>query len=1024
MVPIHNHTQYSALDGLATCEEIAERVAELNFHSCGITDHDLVAGHYDFYQTLTDKGIKPLLGVETYQSPVNRRTNYGFRNDPQSKEKADNFHLILVAMNDTGLRNLWAMNTEAHATGFYYNGRVDWELLKKYNEGIICTSACALSMLSQSIKGNFRLESPERILNRYLDIFGDRFYIELGTYGSDFQRQANEGLVSLAREKSVPLVYANDAHYANPNQYTLHETVLCMQYREKLKDRTEPHHVPDLYIMDEKEVEKQLGYLDWADIDAAIEGSEEISNRCDVKFPGRRKRTPVFVPESRWSTTKDMFFDILREGYDKKVVGKVKDEKPYLERLEHEVKVITKADLIEYMMVSYDLVESSRKQGILVGPGRGSVGGSLVAFLLGITQVDPIRYGLIFERFYNVGREGSLPDIDIDFPKNRRDRVKALLAKKYGKEYVSELGTALTIHGKAGIRKLSVTRSIPKPDTDAICKMIDKAVDAGLQPDWDSIKKVGGADLQKLIDKHPFLFRDAEELHKRIFSYGVHASGVIVSDEPLGTSFPLRWVANDKKLVTQWDMRVADKLGFMKNDVLAVRNLDTLQEVNNLLRGQGKKAIDWWSLQYHSHPNEMWEQLDRGRTVGIFQVEDGKQAKELANQIKPRSVEDLALLVAVNRPGPLRQVLGEKELYALQPFKDILSETGNRMVYQEQIIAMFTRLGYSPEEADHIRNIMGKKKTAEMQKEHERFMQYAFNFYEKTDVGGGKESLYLTEALWGNVTNFAKYAFNKSHSVAYGIIALATLYAKHHYPREFILASMRTADKNERYRYVEEAKRMGIEFFSVDLNESEEETSLAENGIRYGFADVKNVGKGPAKWLVKNRPFKDWDDVLVKAQESERKITLPNGTRMVGIKAPQVQILRDLSEKSGNELLDLEEELLGVAISDKSARILEDYSKEIDTECTPLYEAIEPGIYTIAGVVKAIKKTKTKQGKEMAWVTIESGGDTRDIAVWSDELKKLSFVWRNRQAVVANVRVNDRGTSLINAKPLFAKTGD
>lgn len=583
MVPVHTHTRNSALDGLATSDEIAERCAEINVEAVACTDHDVVAGHPDFYRTIHAAGLKPILGIETYQTPDSRFANYGFRSNPTTKDKADNFHLILVAMNNQGLRNLYAMNSAAHRDGFYYNARVDWELLERYNEGIICTSACALSMLSQSVMGNPYVPDMDDVIGRYLSIFGDRFYVELSTYSEQFQREINEDLIMIARNYGVPLIYANDAHYAFSKQYDLHETVLCMQYAEKQADRTEPHHAPDLYIMDESEIERSFNYLPNEVVYEALDNTDDLASRCDVTIATWKKHTPVFIPEKGWNDTKDMLFDLAAEGYQRRIIDKGRDSNVYMDRFKMEMEVVRKAELGDYFLMVRDVIKYAKNKGYLVGPGRGSVGGSLVAYCLDIHQIDPVKYGLLFERFYNIGREGSLPDIDVDFPTFARDDILAYLKKKYGEDKVAPIGTVSTLQGRAAIQKLGRTLDIPYGDTTKISKIIEQAIQSGQMPNWAFIWKKVGHELKPYVAKYPVLFDYAERLYGHPFAYGVHPSGIIISDEPLAEVFPLRWHAKDKKLVTQWDMTEADKLGQMKLDALGLRNLDSLMAFNEIL---------------------------------------------------------------------------------------------------------------------------------------------------------------------------------------------------------------------------------------------------------------------------------------------------------------------------------------------------------------------------------------------------------------------------------------------------------
>lgn len=413
-------------------------------------------------------------------------------------------------------------------------------MLERYNEGIIATSACGLGLLSQALRGNSYAGDPDKVLSRYLEIFGERFYLELSTYGEVWQHNLNQQLEQMAEANSIGVVYANDAHYAYPGQYQLHETVLCMQYQQKVSQLTDAHHLPDLYIMDENEVEKALSsHLGWTTVSDAIENSDAIADKCNVTFPGRKLHVPVFIPDHRkWSNTREMLFDLASDGYREKIIEKGIDSDEYIQRFKDELKIIFEANLVDYFLIVRDFIAHASSSGYLVGPGRGSVGGSLVAFLLGITKIDPIKYGLIFERFYNAGRAGSLPDIDTDFPTFGREFVRDYLLDKYGEEYVADIGTVTTYQGRNAIQKLGNVMEIPFNDTKKISEIIEGAIESGLQPDWKTLNKLGNLDPWRA--KYPDLFDYAEQLFGNTFTYGIHASGILISDEPLNATFPLR----------------------------------------------------------------------------------------------------------------------------------------------------------------------------------------------------------------------------------------------------------------------------------------------------------------------------------------------------------------------------------------------------------------------------------------------------------------------------------------------------
>jgi DNA polymerase-3 subunit alpha len=1020
--PLHNHTNYSLLDGLSTPEDIANRAKDLGFEAVGCTDHDVVAGHIEFFQTVSDAGLKPLLGIETYQAPVHRSENYGAQRDKVTKEKIDNFHLILLAMNNTGLENLWQMNTEAHRTGFYYHGRVDWELLEKYNEGIVCTSACGGGLLPQMIQQGDTDKAGE-VLRRYLDIFGDRFYIELGTYPEDWQKELNVNLLDYASIFGVPVVYGNDAHYARPDQYDLHEAVMALQMGTKLKDPDRMSHEPDLYIMSAEDVRAHLDYLPQSAIDDAINNTDAIAAMSDVTLPGRRNRIPVFMPDKRWGTSRDMLYDLAVEGFMEKVAG-INDEE-YMARFKKEIEVIFDAGLTDYFLIVRDyIVNFAKVENILVGPGRGSAGGSLIAYLLGITDLDPIKYGLIFERFYNAGRETGLPDIDTDFPKNRRDDVFQYILSKYGPDYVANLPTLGRMQSKSAIKDMGRVLSISMNDTAKISDILDQTIKQGLQADsWEEIEEAVGEELKPWEDKYPTLFEYAKALHKHIRTYGVHASGVVISDEPLSKTYPLKWNAKQQKMVAQFDMEVADEFGFMKMDLLSLRNLDTLDEVNNILRSQGQDEIDFYAIQHMEHDPGVFELLEKGLTVGIFQIEDGGLAKQIAKSLKPSSIDDLGVIVAMNRPGPLLAGAydtymhgknGGEVHYAHPYLADILERTFGVFLYQEQVIEFMTQIGYNLFEADDVRSIMGKKKVEKVTAEYDRYLPRALEHMDRATA----------DEIWQMLVNFSRYGFNKSHAIAYAIIMLMVLYTKYHYPVEFLTAGIRTVDKDHVKRYINEARRMGIDVLPPKIGQAQTQVAAVDGKIVYGFENIKFFGPGPAKWLVEHQDsFANVDELRELLQVE--KVELPNGSRRVALDSRKVDFLERLGAFSVNGYepdLDLEEELLGVALSDTSATILDDHREEIDKLCSTFEDLDEAGEYTIAAIVRDVREAKTRKNQKMYYVTLEDGHSNEiELAVWSDVYKRLDFMFRRRTAGLFHVKVTDRGKSLLNARALYRR---
>jgi len=1025
--PIHNHSNYSRLDGLSTVEEIAKRATELEISAIGLTDHDVVSGHVAFYKAMTNADIKPILGVETYQAPESRLINAGSNNDKATGNKIDNFHLILLAQNNEGLKNLWRMNTESHRSGFYYHGRVDWDLLNRFGEGVICTSACASGMLSSYIRQE---KNYDDLIKNYLKAFGDRFYIELSTYDAEFQHDLNKELVSISKKWGIPTVYGNDAHYAFPDQYDLHETILAIQYNQKLAELTEPHHSPCLYIMDEADVRKHLSYLDPSIVDDAIKNTIEIADSINVSLPAYRDRTPTFIPDKQWQNSWDMFFDVVKAGYEEKIIERGLHSEVYFQRLQKELEVIKSANLYDYFLIVRDYVLWAKNNNIVVGPGRGSIGGSLVAYLVDITGIDAVKYDLIFERFYNKGRAKSRPDIDSDFSTKGRDRVKEYVADKYGKKYVSDLGTVIGLKSKGAINDLGRVMGVSIPEVRKIAGIIDKTTVAGIQSDWETIYDVEGKSLAPYRKQYPQMFSWAERLYDHVRGYGIHASGLIVGDEELDGVFPMRWVAKDKKLVSQWPMETAEEFGYMKMDFLGLRTLDTLEEINNILIEKGIDPIDYESLPDSEFPIEMWETLDRGLTVGLFQIEDGGMAKSIAKKMKARSVSDLGDLLALNRPGPLesgdvdkyiRGRNGEVVSYLNSFVENVTRDTYGVFLYQEQIIQFMTQIGYSLEEADNFRSVMGKKKATEVTKEKKLFVEKASNYMSEGNV----------LEIWNKIENFSRYGFNKSHAIGYGMILLRTLYAKWKYPDAFILGGIRTVEKSDNKRYLSEARKMGIGVFPPDINLSSNQTCITEDGIRFGFSDIKYFSNTSASWIIQNRPFSNYDVLISKIQEN--KTTLPNGVKRVALTSKHLSILNMIGamdrmegcpilEVEDHERIQAEEEYIGVAFSDKTAMILGQYEEEIEDVCSPISKIDGPGEYAVAGVVTEVRDAVAKTGKKYTVFTVKDI-DEYELRIYIWEPESWKFMLRKGVIGIFQVKITEKfdGATFKTARLLLNK---
>lgn len=1026
-VPLHQHSHYSIFDGYATIEEILDRVQEIGSDAVALTDHGTVAGHVEFYRKAVDRGIKPILGIESYQAR-DSRLNHHKTDLRGNRPEGDRSHLIIIAYNQTGLDNLWTLSTRAYTEGFYHKPRVDWEIMEQHNEGLIVTSACLGGKVSSAI---MKESNPEPLLDQYLKIFGERFFIELHTYDSDTQREVNAELVRLGQKKGIPFVYATDAHYACADQYHNHETFVNMSMRKKISE-VERNHPPSLWIMDEQGIRDALSYLPKSVIEESISNTHAIADMCEVELPMKRKRIPSWGDEGT-----DRFVSLVEKGYYDKVAH-LDTEGQYMERVEKEMETILDADLVDFFLIEHLVNEYADTSGVVRGPGRGSVGGSLVAYLLGITDIDPVQYGLIFERFYNKGREkGGLPDIDTDFAIEDREKIKQFMRDTFGEDCVTHIGTVMKLHGKSAIERVGKYLEIPMREIEDIKAIVDSTTDAGLMADWDDIMEVG--ELQGWIAKYPDLFSLAGDLHGRIFASSVHASGFVVGDEPLAAVCPLRIDKSagrkEGEIATQFDMHEVESLGFMKLDFLALKNLSILKETKDLIKRD--YDVDWDFKNLHHIPDleneEFWTLLDRGLTVGVFQVEDGGIAKKIAARMKCRNIEDLAVLVALNRPGPLRA--GYVDMYldrregadyeVLHPFiADIVEDTYGVFVYQEQVISLFTKMGFSLEEADDVRRIMGKKKVKEMEEFYPQYMERAKDHMDEKSAN----------ELWQELLGFSKYAFNKAHSVAYGIITLWTLWTKYKYSAEYLLACIRKEDKREDMpRFIAEAQRMGTKVNSPDINKSMFETDIIDGEIYLGLKDVKGVSKG-AEWVIENRPFTSFDEMLetLDAQnkdflkdKKEGKVDGPSPKQRLGANKAKALFnsgaFDEIEDRqiSKREKRVFEKELLGIILTNDAPKILDKYKEVIAEECSDYSELRSSnGKHLIAGEIKSVRITKTKKGQDMAWVTIEYGDQTAEFAAFEQQLLSYSDIMEECTPVLAMLKSNNRGINLVSMEEL------
>lgn len=907
-VHLHAHSEYSPLDGLSKIPEMVAEVVADGGQALAVTDHGFCTPHPELQKECERAGLKPIFGMEGYFVPDrHRRPREWFETeegrivedgdttvDPKKKiRKTDSqevrseyTHITLWAMTQAGLRNLWAMSTEAHLEGFYGNPRLDWDTLTRLNEGVLASTGCLRGMVPQAIlKGDLGLAREH--LSRLLAIFGDRLYVEIHTNHLEEQVKVNQALVDLAREMGVPLLAAVDSHYAKAEDAGVHRAWLAMQTNKDLTDDTslfaggQPYH-----MLTTSEVIDALSYLGDDVVLEAVTNTAALASRCQATVHGATT-TPTYSkpsPEHPDPVERDKqrLIDLCLANWERKIVGKAKPEQVYADRFEREMRLLIDKKFCGYFLVVWDYVHAAKtrpvEEGgpILVGPGRGSGGGSLVAYLADITEIDPVDANLLFERFLTEGRT-SLPDFDIDFPASERDWLKGYVTRRWGEDYVTTIGTVLRLQSKGAfndsVRVLqnSVPYEIPYLEQQALKKLIDAADAplAGKHLPWDEFCASFADAVDPMRAKYPEVFELTDRAVTRVKSYGKHAAGVVISTDPEHplTSLPLR-LDKDGNQVTQFDMVALEELGYVKFDLLTLRTLDTIQIALNLVReryGVEVKIYDWKEEYFDP---QVWDAVSSGQTLGLFQVET-RAGTRLVRRFQPYSVHDLAAVMTLVRPGPSRSGLtetylkrraGQEQVTFPEPrLESVLGETYGCLIYQEDIMQTTMVLGgYDSNEADGVRKILGKKQVEKVASAGQEFISRAVANQTSQDIAA---------TLWEQMAEFAKYSFNKAHAYGYAVLGYWTAWLKFHYPVQFLTAALSSVDEDRIPEFITEARRMGYVIQGPDINESQVSFAPGQTTMRYGLASVKGIGVETARQIVEGQPYASFEDFMTRMVE-------------------------------------------------------------------------------------------------------------------------------------------------------------
>jgi len=856
-VHLHCHSEYSLLDGAARVKKLVERAAELKMPAIAITDHGTMFGVMDFYRTALKAGIKPLLGCEVYVAPRSRLQKEARKDDSQ-------YHLVLLAENNTGYRNLMRLVSAGYLEGFYYKPRVDRELLEEYSEGLIALSACLAGEVPTLILSG-QVEKAYAAARYYRDLFGSgNFFLELHDHGLPEQKIVNKVLVELAKAEGIPLVASNDVHYLSRSDAEVHDVLICIQ-TGKTVDET-----------DRMKFDSQEFYLKTAqemaacfpEYPEAISNSLLIAERCNVE----RDFTQRHLPEYNLPEGVDVDIYLRERCYDG-----VRKRYPLVtpeieERLEYELRVIQQMDYSNYFLIVWDLIEYAKREKVIVGPGRGSAAGSLVAYCLGITNIEPLQYGLLFERFLNPERI-SMPDIDIDFCDDKRDRIINYVCEKYGQERVAQIITFGTMAARAAVRDVGRALAIPYAEVDKIAKLIPTELKMTIAKALEQSK-----DLQSLYKEEHYrhLLDTSMAVEGMPRHASTHAAGVVIAKEPLVNHVPL-YKTSDSSVVTQFPMGMLEDLGLLKMDFLGLKTLSIIGEALENIEKRQKILVDIETIPLKD--SATFNLLSQGETTGVFQLESSGM-RSVLRELMPNKLEDIIAVVALYRPGPMDQIPlfvqskhGRKEIkYAHPVLEPILNETYGVIVYQEQIMEIAARMaGFSLGQADLLRRAIGKKKKEILDQQQQQFVDGCLkNGYTKD----------LAIEIYNLILKFASYGFNKSHAAAYALIAYQTAYLKANFPVEYMAALMTVyyGNSDKVALYIADCRRMGIEVLPPDINESETHfTVVNENRIRFGLAAVKNVGLGAIESIVKARrekPFISLRDFasLVDLRSCNRKV--------------------------------------------------------------------------------------------------------------------------------------------------------
>ena len=1063
-VHLHIHSEYSLLDGANRIKDIPVIAKDLGMKAIAITDHGAMFGVIDFYKACKANGIKPIIGCEVYVAPRSRKDK-----DPNLDSKYN--HLILLAKNQNGYKNLSKLVSLSYTEGFYYKPRIDKEILQQYHEDLICCSACLAGEVNQAILKE-DMEEARRVANWYRDVFGEDYYLEIQNNGVKEQALVNQKLIELSRELNIPLVATNDAHYSKREDAYNHEVLLCIQTGKKMSDEDRMRFDTDeLYI---KSPEEMANYFE--NVPEAIENTVKIADKCNVEFEFGHTILPNYDVPAGFKDHYDYLETLTNEGMHKRYGETLTQELE--ERKNYELSVIKKMGYVDYFLIVWDYIHYAKTHDIAVGPGRGSGAGSIVAYAIGITDIDPIKYNLLFERFLNPERI-SMPDFDVDFSDAKRDKVIDYVCEKYGHDHVSQIITFGTMSARMVIRDVARVLDVPYAEADKLAKMIPNELHITIQKAMEQNRE-----LKEIYDTNPEtkkLLDIAMALEGMPRQASTHACGIVITKEPVDTYVPL--YMRDNTISTQYVMTTLEELGLLKMDFLGLRTLTLIEDTKEIVKQN--RGIDVVFDEEMNDPKvyKLWQE---GNSVGIFQFES-QGMTNFMKELKPDSLEDIIAGVSLYRPGPMDQIPRyiankkdpEHAVYTHPALKPILEVTYGCMVYQEQVMQIVRDLaGYSLGRADLVRRAMGKKKLDVMAKEREIFIHGQVDENGNVVVPGcvrnGIDEK-SANTIFDEMAEFAKYAFNKSHAAAYAVLSYQTAYLKAYYPAEFMAATMNSylGNLDKVPYYIDECKRLHIEILKPDINKSFTKFTVEEgNKIRFGLGSIKNVGTSAVDSIVEERKKKgeytsftdfceriqneavnkkcieslikagafdefeqtrstlmaSFEDIINSIADSSKK-NFKGQVSMFDLAAstPEEDLEKlkymytTLKEYSEKELLSMEKEMLGLYIS---GHPLEGLKQQIEARTNIDSLKVKEGLTELeqtgkfpyhdnqnvkyAGIISSIKKKYTKNNKIMAFVTIEDLHGSMEVIVFENCYQASTSVLLEDEIVMIEGRLSIR----------------